>query len=140
MKIKDVMTKNPVFISPDNSLQDAAQKMQECDCGALLVGENDRLTGMITDRDIVVRAVADGVDITETTVEDVMTDDLVYCYEDQTLEDAADKMEDEQVRRLAVLNREKRLVGIVTLSDIAARSDDSRLVEKIARFHSKQAA
>lgn len=140
MKIKDVMTKNPVFISPDSNIREAAQKMQEQDCGSLLVGENDRLTGMITDRDIVVRAVADGLDANETLVEEVMTDDLVYCYEDQTLDEAADKMEDEQVRRLAVLNREKRLVGIITLSDIAARTDDSSLVEKIARFHSKQAA
>lgn len=140
MKIKDVMTKNPVFISPDSTIREAAQKMQEQDCGSLLVGENDRLTGMITDRDIVVRAVADGQDVNETLVEDVMTDDLVYCYEDQSLDEAADKMEDEQVRRLAVLNRDKRLVGIITLSDIAARTDDSSLVEKIARFHSKQAA
>jgi CBS domain-containing protein len=140
MKVNDVMTRNPVFISPDGTLKEAAQKMQEADCGSLLVGENDRLTGMITDRDIVVRAVADGMDINDTIVEDIMTDDLVYCYEDDALEQAADRMEQEQVRRLAVLNRDKRLVGIVTLSDIAAKSDNAELVEKIARFHSKQAA
>ena len=108
MKIKDVMTKNAVFIAPDTPIRDAAQKMQEQDCGSLLVGENDRITGMITDRDIVVRAVADGLDVNDTLVEDVMTDDVVYCYEDDALESAADKMENEQVRRLAVLNDKQR--------------------------------
>src|SRR5690606_10519294 len=96
--------------------------------GALPVcGENEKLIGMVTDRDITIRATADGCDPHETTVEEVMTHDIITCFEDQDLADMADLMEEEQVRRICVLNRSNRLVGIVSLGDLAIRSDDDRL-------------
>jgi Mg/Co/Ni transporter MgtE len=109
--------------SPDQTIQQAAEMMAEIDAGALPVGENDRLVGMITDRDIAIRAVAKGLGAS-TKVRDVMTREIHYCFEDQDVEEVAEKMSDLQVRRLPLLNREKRLVGIVALGDIAAANDE----------------
>jgi CBS domain-containing protein len=93
--------------------------MAELDAGALPVGEHDRLVGMITDRDIAIRAVAHGKS-PETRIRDVMTDDVKYCFDDQDVDDVADNMADIQVRRLPVLDRDKRLVGIIAIADIAS--------------------
>ena len=93
-------------------------------------GDNDRLVGMITDRDITVRAVAEACDPRTTTVQDVMTPDVVYCFDDQDVQEAARLMKEHQVRRLVVLNRDKRLVGIVSLGDLAVETGDERLAGK----------
>jgi len=101
--------------------------MKDLDVGPLPVCEGDRLVGMVTDRDITVRAVAEGCDSRTTTVRDVMTSDVVYCFENQDVEEAARLMKEHQVRRLIVLSRDKRLVGIVSLGDLAVETGDEHL-------------
>jgi CBS domain-containing protein len=128
MQVKEVMTPGVECIPPDSTLQDAARKMQALDVGPLPVCDHDRLAGMLTDRDIVVRAVAEGRDPGTTRVRDVMTPEVVYVFEDQDVQEAARLMEEKQVRRLLVLNRDKRLVGIVSLGDLAVETGDEKLV------------
>ena len=119
MLIYNVMTKGAECTRPNATLQEVAWRMKDLNIGALPVCDNDRLTGMVTDRDITIRATAEGLDPKAATVREVMTPDISYCYEDQDVRDAADTMAAQQIRRLAVLNRDKRLVGIVSLGDIA---------------------
>ena len=119
MQVQEIMSRDVVLASPDDTLQSAAKKMADIDAGALPVGEQDRLVGMVTDRDIVVRAVAKGSAPKQCKVRDVMSSDIKYCYEDESVEDVARNMSSLQIKRLPVLNREKRLVGIVALGDLA---------------------
>ncbi|OGA76346.1 MAG: inosine-5-monophosphate dehydrogenase [Betaproteobacteria bacterium RIFCSPLOWO2_12_FULL_65_14] len=118
MRVAEAMTRDVRIASPDQSICDAAGLMAQCDAGAIPVGENDRLVGMITDRDIAVRAVAAGKG-PNTPVRDVMSTDVKYCFEDEDLQHVAKNMAEIRVRRLPVVNRDKRLVGIVSLGDIA---------------------
>ncbi len=128
MLVRDVMTKGAECVRPGNSLREAAHKMKTLDVGPLPVcGDNDRLVGMLTDRDIAVRAVAEACDPRTTTVKDVMTPDVVYCFEDQDVREAARLMQEHQVRRLVVLNRDNRLAGIVSLGDLAVETGDEKL-------------
>lgn len=119
MLIKECMSKKVDLGTPNMTIIEAARKMRDGDYGILPVTENDRLVGMLTDRDLAVRAVAEGSDPNLTKVKDVMSDKVLYCYEDQSTQEVADNMGKNQVRRLPVLNRQKRLVGIVSLGDIA---------------------
>ena len=119
MKVSEAMTREVRVAGPDQTIREAAQMMAELDAGALPVGEEDRLIGMITDRDIAVRAVAHGKS-PDTRIRDVMTDDVKYCFDDEEVAEVARNMADIQVRRLPVVNRAKRLVGIVAIADIAA--------------------
>jgi CBS domain-containing protein len=119
MNVSDCMTRDVSVVSPDDTIQQAAKIMAQIDAGILPVAENDRLVGMVTDRDITVRAVGEGKDPVQCRVRDVMTSEVRYVYEDDALEDAADNMAELQVRRLPVISREKRLVGIISLADIA---------------------
>jgi CBS domain-containing protein len=116
------MSRDVRLASPAQTIREAARMMADIDAGAVPVGENDRLVGMITDRDIAVRAVAQGKG-PDTPVREVMSKDVKYCYEDEDLEHVAQNMGELQVRRLPVVNRDKRLVGIVSLGDIAQRED-----------------
>ncbi len=118
MRVRDAMTRDVQTVSPDQSIAEAARIMADIDAGAVPVGENDRLVGMLTDRDIAIRAVA-GRKSPDTKVRAVMTRDVKYCFDDEDIEHVAANMGDIQVRRLPVMNREKRLVGIVSLGDIA---------------------
>jgi CBS domain-containing protein len=128
MQICEMMTKDVVCTRPDASVVDAARQMKKLDIGALPVcGDNERLIGMITDRDIVIRAVADRRDLEEVKVQDVMTPDIQFCMEDQPVEHAAKVMRDQQIRRLVVLNRNRKLVGIISLGDIAVDTHDEEL-------------
>ena len=128
MQVKDIMTRNVECTHPDIILQDAAQRMRDLDVGPLPVcGENDRLVGMLTDRDIAIRAVAEGRDPRTTPVRDAMTLEVVYCFENQDVAEAAKLMEDKQLRRLVVLNDQKRLTGILSLGDLAVRNRDEQL-------------
>ena len=122
MRVSEAMTREVRIATPGQSIRDVAKMMADIDAGAVPVGENDRLVGMITDRDIAIRAVAAGKG-PDTPVREVMSSDVKYCYEDEDLEHVAENMGDLQVRRLPVVNREKRLVGIVALGDIARHED-----------------
>lgn len=119
MQVSQLMSKKVEWISPTLSLQEAARKMRDLDIGCLPVGENDRLVGMITDRDIACRGVAEGKAGPKTVVRDVMSPGISYCFNDQQVSEAAQLMEEKQIRRLPVLNREKRMVGILSMGDIS---------------------
>jgi len=125
MKIADVMTKNVTMVSPDATLVVAAEAMQERDAGALPVGEGDRLLGMITDRDIAVRGVASGEPVERMLVRQAMTPQVLYCFDDQEVAEVARNMGEVQTRRLPVVNREKRLVGIVSVGDLARHDPEA---------------
>ncbi|HEY8255557.1 MAG TPA: CBS domain-containing protein [Rhizomicrobium sp.] len=131
MKIEDVMTHDVAVVSPDETIQQAAELMDQLDIGALPVAENERLVGMITDRDIVVRAVADGLD-PSIQVSDVMTPDVKYCFCDQEVAEISDNMADIQIRRLPVVDRSKRLVGIIALGDIATCAENDYVADALA--------
>ena len=124
MKVFEIMTPEPELISPDASIKDAAKRMKDEDIGALPIGENDRLIGMVTDRDIAMRGVAEGRAPETTPVRDVMSEKILWSYEDEDIEEAARNMAEHQVRRLPVLNHEKRLIGIVSLGDIALTGEE----------------
>ena len=121
MKVGEVMTRDVVLIAPTDTIRDAARKMADCDAGALPVGENDRLVGVITDRDIAIRAVAEELG-PDTLVREVMSPQVLYCYEDESVEHVAENMGEQQIRRLPVMNRDKRLVGIVSIADLSRKS------------------
>jgi CBS domain-containing protein len=118
MKVREAMTREVRLARPEQSIQEAAREMSELDIGALPVEENDRLVGMITDRDIAVRAIAQGKG-PDTRVREVMSTEIKYCFDDQSVEDVTKNMGDLRVRRLPVVNRDKRLVGILSLGDLA---------------------
>jgi len=127
MKVKNIMSREVDTVAPETILRDAAERMNTLDVGVLPVCVNDRLVGVLTDRDITVRATADGLDPFATQVGDIMSkDDLIICFEDQDVEEAAQMMRDKQVRRLPVLSQDRRLVGIVSLGDLAVDAGDLR--------------
>ena len=135
MKVSDIMTPGAETIAPDASLRDAAQTMKRLDVGSLPVCDGDRLVGIVTDRDIVVRAVADGADAGATTVRDAMTEGIVYCQVDTDVQTVADTMKQRQIRRLVVLDADKRLAGIVSLGDLAIQGgDDARSGKVLERI------
>ena len=123
--LKDLMSPDVQFVSPDMTIADAAKKMRDGDFGMLPVAEDDRMIGAISDRDIAVRAVAEGLGA-YTKVRDVMSDGIAWAYDDDSVEQAAKIMRERQVRRLPVVNRAKRLVGIVALGDFAVESTEVR--------------
>ena len=128
MRIAEIMTRDPEVVPSDIFLKDAALKMQQLDVGMLPIRDGDRLVGMLTDRDITLRAVAVGSDPTKTQVRDVMTPEVSYCFEDQDISEAAKLMQEKQIRRLPILSREKKLVGIVSLGDVAVHSGAQKIV------------
>lgn len=131
MQIRHIMTHEVHAIPSDMSLRDAAKRMKSWDVGALPVCQNDRLIGVITDRDIAVRAVAEGHNPESCCVSEAMTPDLIYCYEDEDVEQAAKLMEEKQIRRLPIMDRGKHLVGIVSLGDLATRQQDAGLIQEV---------
>lgn len=122
-QLKDLMSRDVKVISPDMTIGDAAKKMRDGDFGMMPVGENDRMIGTISDRDIAIRAVAEGK-AGGTKVRDVMSEGIIWVYEDDSVEQVATIMSKHQVRRLPVVNRDKRLVGIVALGDFAVESSE----------------
>lgn len=124
MKLKDIMTGDVECLKPRDTLAHAAERMRDRNVGAMPVcGDNDRLVGMITDRDLTIRGTAACCHPEKDVVADFMTPHVVYCFDDQDISDAAHLMEQKQIRRLVVLNREKRLVGIVSLGDLSVKGD-----------------
>lgn len=120
MKVRDAMHKEAVWITPETQLPDIAATMRGEDIGALPVGENDRLIGMVTDRDLALRAFNDYHDPLHLTARDVMSQPIIFCREDSELDDAVHIMEHKQIRRLPVINDEARMVGMLSLGDVAA--------------------
>lgn len=133
MKISKCMTRDVQLANPNQTIQDAAKIMADIDAGVLPVGENDRLIGMITDRDIAIRAVAEGKS-PDTPVREVMSEEVLYCFDDQELEDVARNMADIKVRRLPVLNRDKHLVGIVSLGDLSKKEDPAVTAKAVSNI------
>lgn len=123
MQIKDIMSKDVETVFPDTLLQEVAKKMQKRNCGSVVVVENDRLVGMITDRDIALRCVAKTHDPAGTTAAEVMTKEILYCKDTDDADDVARNMSVNKVRRLPVLNADKRMVGIVSLGDLASHTN-----------------
>lgn len=121
MRISDLMTRDVSVAGPEATLRDAAEQMARIDAGALPVCDGKRLLGMVTDRDIVVRGLAKGLG-PETSVTQVMTEGVEYCFEDDDLIDVADKMSASQIRRLPVVDRDRNLIGIVSLGDVARQA------------------
>ncbi len=138
MKAKDVMSKKPEFLPPNATLKEAANQMRSQDYGFIPVGENDRLVGTLTDRDITINAVAEGWDPNKKTVKEVMHKGVYYCLETDTLDKVIEQMEKLQVRRLIVLNSEKRMTGIISLGDIATKSKDAKMCSELTEAVSRQ--
>jgi CBS domain-containing protein len=139
MKIKNILTKDPQVISPDAMICEAARLMKQHDIGMLPVCDGERLVGSVTDRDLTIRGVADGCDPLNTRVAEVMTPGIFWCYDDQEIEEVAQLMEEKQIRRLPIINRKKRLVGIVSLGDLALRAEDNLLAEEVLECVSEPA-
>lgn len=143
MKISEVMTREVRVANPDETIQEAAGTMAQLDMGFLPVGNDERLLGTITDRDIAVRGVAQGLG-PDVKVRDIMSTDVMYCFDDEEVDDILDNMAEIQVRRLPVVDRNKRLVGVVSLGDLADKSNrtDEALVGISRRggLHSQVAA
>ncbi|MET0585838.1 MAG: CBS domain-containing protein [Candidatus Binatia bacterium] len=127
MELRDIMTRNVEVVNGNASLKEAATKMKKLDVGLIPVCDGDRLKGLLTDRDITIRATADGRDPSKTKVNEVMSTDIAYCLEDQAVDEAVILMEARQIRRLPILNQDKQLVGIVSLADIAVHVGDRDL-------------
>ena len=133
MKVCDAMSRDVQVASPKQSIRDAAKMMAKIDAGVLPVGDGDRLIGFMTVRDIAIRAVAEGKAPT-TKVGDVMSHEVLYCFDDQDLDDIAQNMAEMKVRRLPVVNRDKRLVGIISLGDLARREDSRTAGQTISEI------
>ncbi|MCX2721188.1 CBS domain-containing protein [Roseibium salinum] len=117
MKVQQCMSSNVEVCAPDDTIRDVARKMVECDCGVMPIGENDRLVGVVTDRDIAIRAVAEGKG-PDTPARSVMSQEVLYCYDDEDIQEVSDNLAMLKIRRMPVVNRDKHLVGIVSLGDI----------------------
>ena len=127
MKLNEIMTREVEIVHPDDSLQTAAQKMRYRNIGFLPVCDGERLVGVLTDRDIALRATADGVDPRASLSKEWITTPVVYCFDDQDVDEAAQLMRQHQIRRVVVLGRDnKRLVGVVSLGDLATNVDGEK--------------
>lgn len=133
-QLKDIMTKDVQIVSPDSTLSEVARKMRTHDTGVLPVCDGRRIQGMITDRDIVVRAIAEGRDPSMVRASEIMTHDVIYCYEDHSVREAAKLMQSKQIRRLIVLDRQKNLCGIVSIGDLAMEFGDSLVGETLEQI------
>lgn len=124
-QVFEAMTRGVRTIGPSDTLIEAAKAMTDLDVGALPVCDGERLLGMVTDRDIVIRGVAQGCANDQACVSDVMTEEVLWCYEDQDVEAVLDKMRGQQVRRVPVVDHDKRLVGMLSLGDVAVKAQDA---------------
>jgi CBS domain-containing protein len=139
MKVKEIMHKGVEWVSPDTPVTTLAKKMKKYDVGALPVGENDRLIGMVTDRDIAVRGVANGKDVSKLTARDIMTKGIIWCQAGNSAKEAASLMETKQVRRLPVIDEKKRMIGMLSLGDIshaASQRTATEVMKAVSAHHS----
>lgn len=138
MKVRQAMHEGVQWVSPETSLAELARLMRDHDIGAIPIGENDRLVGMVTDRDITCRAVAEGLDPRTTKARQIMTNGIVFCRTEEELDDAARLMEDKQIRRLPVIDGKKRMVGMLSLGDVshsAPRELGGDVLHAVAKHH-----
>lgn len=138
MKVKSAMHKGAEWVSPTTSVTEVAQKMKKLDVGSIPVGDKDKLIGMVTDRDITCRGLANGHDISKLTARDVMTKGIVYCQDDEELDDALRIMEQKKVRRLPVINDKKRMVGMLSIGDVShatSRELSGELITAVSAHH-----
>jgi CBS domain-containing protein len=133
MKLKEIMAQNVETVGPDASLQETAEKMKRRNIGVLPVVEGKKVVGIITDRDITLRGVASGADVTKTKVREVMTREPSFAYEDQTINEACQLMEENKIRRLIVLNREGGLAGVLSLNDVTVKGKETRRSAQVIR-------
>jgi CBS domain-containing protein len=131
MRVKELMTDVVKTVTPATPLQDVARIMRDEDIGSVPVAENDKLIGMVTDRDVVIRGLADSPDLGQKCARDVMSQQVLYCREDQTVEDVLRNMGEQQVRRLPVVDESKRLVGVVSIGDLSGRARATRTGEAL---------
>ena len=131
MQVKEIMTCSVETINSDANLVEAAEKMKSLEIGALPVWENDELVGMITDRDITMRAIAEEKDPSSTSVKEIMTSDICCCFEDNDIHEAAGMMEEKSIHRLLVVDSSNDPVGFVSLSDLAVKSHDEHLTYEV---------
>lgn len=131
MKVKDAMHRTAIWIDPDAPVTDVAERMRKDDIGAIPVGENDRLIGMVTDRDIALRGFIERKDPLQMTARDVMSEPIVYCRDNEDLDDAVRIMERKQIRRLPVIDENHRMVGMLSLGDVAAVASPSLCSETV---------
>ena len=138
MQVKDAMHRGATWVGPETGLNELAKKMRDEDIGCIPIGENDRLIGMVTDRDIALRGMVDGRDVQSLTARDVMTSPIIYCRAEEDIGDAIRIMEGEGVRRLPVIDENKRMVGILALGDIAdcaPRDMSAEVVQAVTAHH-----
>lgn len=131
MRVREIMHKKAKVINFEHTVAEAAKIMEDTDCGSLPVEKNDKMIGMLTDRDIAIRVVAHGKDPKKTRVSDIMTEGISYCYEDDDITEVGKKMAAGLHRRLPVVNKDKRLVGMISLGDIANKGKDAKLTHEI---------
>lgn len=138
MKAKEIMTKGPDFLPPTATLKEAADFMKKHDCGFVPIGENDRLIGAVTDRDLAIRGIAAGKDPNKTQIRDVLSKGIHFCLEEDSIEKVIKQMEDLQIRRIVVLSDQKRMTGIISLGDIAKRLHNAELCAELTETVSKE--
>ena len=124
MKLREIMSDHVEIINPADTLKTAAEKMRDRDIGFLPVCDGDRLIGVLTDRDLITRALADGLEADAVLGRDLVTSPAIYCFDDQSIDEAAKLMHDNQIRRLVVLSRDKQMVGVISLGDLAMSAGD----------------
>lgn len=139
-KISEIMTPDVTFLSPDSYVQEAAKMMRDEDIGSIPICNGKRLVGMVTDRDIVIRAIADGKKPDDCKVSDVMSSEVTWCFDDQMVDEVLQQMAEQQIRRIPVVSRNKELCGIVSLGDMATRQDEhiDQTLEKISGSTSRR--
>lgn len=138
MKVKDAMHAGVTWVEPDTRVGELARMMRDQDIGSIPIGENDRLVGMVTDRDIVCKGLANGKDVSALTARDVMSGPIIYCRADEEIDDAVRIMEEHEIRRLPVINEDKRMVGMLSMGDIAdcaSRDLTAEVTRAVADHH-----
>jgi CBS domain-containing protein len=133
MQVKNIMSRKVEIVDAETPIKSAAEKMMNCDVGLLPVREGSQLVGMLSDRDITIRATACGLDPEKTAVKEIVTPGVTYCFENQSIEEAAELMQANRLRRLLVLNQQKKVAGILSIGDLASKTDADQVVGKTVK-------
>jgi len=139
MEVRQIMSTNVECVAPGTTLNEAAARMKTRDIGFLPVCDNNRIVGTLTDRDVMLRAIAEDMDARKTKVKDIMTKEVFYCFDDQDVKEVAQNMSQQQVRRMIILNRDKKLVGVVSIGDVAKTDGEQKVSAETLRQISQAA-